>query len=130
MSSASSTLRAMIVASLAASFIFAGPCDASSTTPCNAGKAELSTVQNTCCCETNCECGTSCGSGESQAPAPSETTSNKDSLRDLAKIANVFEMSFSPYWAILQSELKSHSAVSERISCAPTLLSQHTCLQV
>lgn len=130
MSSASQLLRAVITASLAVSFIIAGPCDASSTTPCNQGKTELTTAPNACCCGVNCECGPDCSSGETQSSAPSETTPSKDSLRDLAKIATVLEFTPADVWAVLQPDLKAHSYVVELLAHAPTLLAQHTCLQV
>lgn len=130
MSSASQLLRPVIIANLAVSFVFARACDASSTTPCNQGKTELETAANACCCGVKCECEPGCSSGETQSSVPSETTPSKDSAGDLAKIANVLERAPAATWAVSQSELKAHSRVTELLAHAPTLLAQHTCLQV
>lgn len=123
-------IRSATAAALAVSIVFSGPCDASSPTPCNLGKTELQTAPNACCCGVNCECGADCGSGESQSSTPSQTNVSKDSLRDLAHVANSLELTVALSWTVTQPELKSHSNVTELSAYAPTLLSQHTCLQV
>lgn len=119
-----------MTAFLAMSFVLAGPCAASSPTPCNRDRVELKTAPNACCCGANCECEEGCGSGDSEKSPPVDSNSSKDSVRDLAKVVNATDRFVSGSWSPAQPEFATRSNLCELVTSAPTLLRQHTCLQV